>query len=85
MGSDTNRTVQPHKMTRGLKFQTSVEKGLRCNICIEKKGADQQCSNREADLRLCFRIYAKSNVSKNETQNTPCSKYAKAEKMVVLS
>ena len=31
----------------------------------ENKGADQLCGYREADLRLCFRIYAKSRFSHN--------------------
>ena len=29
-------------------------------LCGENKGADQLCGNREADLRLCFRICKKS-------------------------
>ena len=32
----------------------------------ENKGADQFCGYREADLRLCFRIYAKHRFSHNE-------------------
>ena len=31
--------------------------------CSENKGADQLRGHREADLRLCFRIYAKSRFS----------------------
>ena len=51
--SDTNRAVQFLKMARGLKFQIHEVEGLYYP-CSENKGADQL---READLRLCFRIY----------------------------
>ena len=34
--------------------------------CSENKGADQLRGHREADLRLCFRIYAKSRVFFND-------------------
>ena len=53
--SDTNWAVQPQKMARGLKFRIKVVEGLYYP-CSENKGADQLCGNREADLRLCFRI-----------------------------
>ena len=53
--SDTNQAVQLQKMTRGLKFRTEEEEGLYY-LCSENKGADQLRSDREADLRLCFRI-----------------------------
>ena len=53
--SDTNQAVQPQKMARGLKFQIKKVGGLYYQ-CSENKGADQLCSYREADLRLCFRI-----------------------------
>ena len=53
--SDTNRTVQPQKMARGLKFRLYEEEGLHY-ICSENKGADQVRGYREADLCLCFRI-----------------------------
>ena len=55
---DTNQAVQLQKMARGLKFRirkVPVE-GL-CYICCENKGVDQLCGYREADLRLCFRIF----------------------------
>ena len=32
-------------------------------LCSENKGADQLCGYRTADLRLCFRIYAKFRFS----------------------
>ena len=44
--SDTNQTVQPQKMARGLKFRIEEVEGLY-----------YPCS--EADLRLCFRIRKK--------------------------
>ena len=53
--SDTNQAVRLHKMARGLKFQIKKVEGLYC-LCSENKGADQLRGNREADLRLCFRI-----------------------------
>ena len=51
--SDTNRAVQPQKMARGLKFRIKKEEGLYY-LCSGNKGAD-----READLRLCFRMCKK--------------------------
>ena len=46
------RAVQPQKMAGGLNF------GLRKYYpCSENKGFDQLRGYREADLRLCFRIY----------------------------
>ena len=36
--------------------------------CSENKGADQLRGYREADLRLCFRIYAKCWFSHNAAQ-----------------
>ena len=53
-----NRAVQLQKMARGLKFGIKIEEGLYY-LCSENKGADQLCSYREADLRLCFRICKK--------------------------
>ena len=50
--SDTNQAVQLLKTVRGLKFR----KGLYYP-CSENKGADQLRDYREADLRLCFRIF----------------------------
>ena len=48
--SDTNRAIQPHKMTRGLKFQIKQVDGVYY-LCIENKGADLLC---------CVFAYAKS-------------------------
>ena len=56
--SDTNRTVQPQKIVRGLKFRIQKEEGLYY-LCSENKGADQLCGYCTADLRLCFRICKK--------------------------
>ena len=53
--SDTNQTVQLHKMAIGLKFRIYEVEGLYY-LCSENKGADQLRGYREADLRLCFRI-----------------------------
>ena len=39
----------------GLKFLILEVEGLH-HLCREKKGADQVCGDRAADLRLCFRI-----------------------------
>ena len=54
--SDTNQAAQQQKMAKGLKFRIYEEEGLYCP-CSENKGY------READLCLCFRIYAKSRFS----------------------
>ena len=43
-------------MARGMKFHIQKVEGLYYP-CSENKGADQLCGYREADLRLCFRIY----------------------------
>ena len=56
--SDTNRAVQLLKMARGWKFRIQEVKGLHY-LCSENKGADQLRGDREADLRLCFRICKK--------------------------
>ena len=56
--SNTNQAVQLQKMARGLKFRIYVVEGVYYP-CSENKGADQLRGYREADLRLCFRIYAK--------------------------
>ena len=53
--SDTNQAVQPLKMARGWKFWILEVEGL-FYPSSENKGADQLRGNREADLRLCFRI-----------------------------
>ena len=55
---DTNRTVQPQKMARDLKFRIQVVEGMYYPYS-ENKGADQLRGYREADLRLCFRICKK--------------------------
>ena len=53
--SDTNRSVQLQKQARSLKFWSQVEEELYYPSS-ENKGADQLRGNREADLRLCFRL-----------------------------
>ena len=53
--SDTNQAVQSQKHARSLKFRISEEEELYYP-CSENKDADQLRGNREADLRLCFRI-----------------------------
>ena len=62
--SDTNRAVQSLKMARGFKFLCIYEVEVLYYLCSENKGADQlrgyrKADNREADLRLCFRICKK--------------------------
>ena len=54
--SDTNRAVQSLNMARDLKFRIQKVEGLYypCEI----KGADQLRGCREADLRLCFRMFS---------------------------
>ena len=54
--SDTNQAVQLQKIARGLKFRIQREEILH-NLCSENKVADQLRGTREADLRLCFRIF----------------------------
>ena len=51
--SDTNWTVQPLKMSIGMKLHIKEVEGLYYP-CSKNKGAD-----READLRLCFSICKK--------------------------
>ena len=53
--SDTNRPVQSQKKAIHLKFPIQVEEKLYYPSS-ENKGADQLRGNREADLRLCFRL-----------------------------
>ena len=53
--SDTNQAVQLQKIARGLKFWIKKVEGFYY-LCSENKGADQLQGQREADLRLCFRI-----------------------------
>ena len=57
--SDTNQAVQLQEMARDLKFRIYLEE-VSYYPCSENKGADQLRGYRKADLRLCFRIYAKS-------------------------
>ena len=62
--SDTNKAVQLQKMASGMKFKIYVVQGLYMYYpCSEIKGADQLRGNREADLRLCFRICKKKRFS----------------------
>ena len=56
--SDTNKAVQPLKMSRSMKFRIMIEEGLYYP-CSENKGADPLRGYREADLRLCVRICKK--------------------------
>ena len=51
--SDTNRTVQPQKMARGLKFRIKKVVGLHY-VCSKKKGVDQLSSSSAADQKLLF-------------------------------
>ena len=51
----TNQPVQSQKIVRSLKFRMKEEEGLYYPFS-ENKGADQLRGNREAGLRLCFRI-----------------------------
>ena len=53
--SDTNQPVQAQKRARSLKFWIEVEEELYYPSS-ENKGDDQLQGNREADLRLCFRL-----------------------------
>ena len=68
--SDTNQAVQPKKMARGLKFPIKEEEGLYYR-CSQNKGADQLGGYREADLRLCFGIYAKRRFSQDTAYMSP--------------
>ena len=57
--SDRYWQVASQKMTRSLKFRILEEEGLHNYFTSsENKGADQLRSYPEADLRLCFRLYA---------------------------
>ena len=51
--SDTNKVVQPHKISRGLKFWSLEEEGL-LYLRSENKGTDQLPSYCAADLCLHF-------------------------------
>ena len=70
--SDTNRAVQSLNMARGLKFRIQKVEGLYYP-CSENKGADQ----READLRLCFRICKKTVFSR-------CGSYSILHRCVIV-
>ena len=66
--SDTNGTVKPQKMVRGLKFKIYEVEGI-LYLDSESKGADQLHSYCAADLRLCFRI-CKNRFSHDGSQYT---------------
>ena len=51
--------MEGRNMARGLKFHIKKVEGLY-NLCSKNKDADQLHGHCEADLRLCFHIYAKS-------------------------
>ena len=71
--SDTNRTVQPQKMTRGLKFRIKVVERLYYPYS-ENKGADQLSVT--AQLICVFVLaYAKSRFSYNEAQMIPLKEF----------
>ena len=56
-------------MARGL-FRIKIEEGLY-HPCSENEGADQlRGYNREADLRLCFRICKKPVFSQHGSYNS---------------
>ena len=60
LDTNTNKAVQSQKMARDWKFRIYIEEELHYP-CSENKGADQLRGYREADLRLCFRIFKKSH------------------------
>ena len=61
--ADINWTVQPQKMSRGMKFWILEEEGLYY-LCSKNKGMISQLrGNREADLRLCFGICKETDFS----------------------
>ena len=41
-------------------------------LCSEKKGADQLCGYRTADLHLCFRIYIQKNRFSHDMAHMKC-------------
>ena len=55
---DINRTAQPQKMARGLKFLAQEVEELYY-LWSKNKGADQLSRYGTADLRLCFCICKK--------------------------
>ena len=54
--SDTNQPVQSHKIARSLKFRMKEEEGLWYPFSENKGVISFAVTNREADLRLCFRL-----------------------------
>ena len=52
--SDTNQAV--HATEDGYRLEISDLESRGILLCSKNKGADQLRGNREADLRLCFRI-----------------------------
>ena len=52
----TQTDLNKHRKARSLKFRIQVEEELYYPSS-ENKGADQLRGYREADLRLCFRLY----------------------------
>ena len=66
-------------MARGLKFRIEEVEGLYYP-CNETKGADQLRGYREADLRLCFRIF-KSRFSHKEAHLYPLTIQFNIEKV----
>ena len=60
--SDTNMSVKPQKMARGLQFRIQEEERF-CYLCSANIGVVQVRGYRAADPCLCFRIYAKSRFS----------------------
>ena len=56
--SDTDRSIPPQKMVRGLKFRIWGVDGLYY-LESENKGTDQLRSYCAAGLRLCFRLCKK--------------------------
>ena len=65
--SNTDLSVQPQKMVRGLKFRIKEVEGLYY-LCSENKGAGQLCCYRAADLRLCSTI-CKQQVSHDDNDD----------------
>ena len=54
--SDTNQPVQAQKRAGSLKFRIKVEEELYYPSSENILGDNQLRGNREADLRLCFRL-----------------------------
>ena len=81
--SDTNLAVHPQKMARGLNFWIQKGEGL-FYPCSENKGADQLRGYREADLRLCFRIYKNPVFSRRGSYITDRSKALRPMSLVCV-